>query len=241
MHRIASRIASWVAPNGSLLPEGVTPSRSDPDCLPGMALLAVATYSVATARDLSVDWPRVFNWYRTRFELVHPWDLAAWHSRLWPVVSLLTGDSRYGELALEMADWMCHNQLEVDGSFLSNSSNIDDAFPPGPSSQVAPIAESIASAWRWAASIGDAARCRCYEQTWLRAMGFLDRLLVRGRDVRGHDVRGDDTYWMPQPAIAIGAIRTTQSSYELRADSSSHALSALIMGLDAQESTLRIS
>ena len=228
---LADEILSWVEQDGSLIPRGIKRSRSDQDTLPGRALLALATYSKATGRSFALDWQRVLSWYRTRFELLHPWDLAAWHSRVWPTVSRLTGDTRYGEFSLELADWMCRNQLEIDGSFLSEVSDDNDGPPAGPSSRVALIAEGIVSAWRWAIEIGDEARCQRYERAWLGAMAFLDRLLVRSCD----------TYWMPEPSLAVGAIRTSQSTYELRADSSSHALAALMAGLDAQQAALLVS
>jgi hypothetical protein len=229
MAAIAARISSWIALDGSIRPEGVVPSRSDPDALPGIALLGLAAYWRHMGTDGAIDWSSVFNWYRKRFELLAPWDLAISHSRLWPLVSQLTGEKRYGNFALEAADWMCANQLQADGSFLCGESR--SGLPAGPSSQTAHIAEGIAAAWGWAASLGDAERCRRYERSWRRAMGFLDRLLVRD----------DDTYWMPEPAVAVGAVRTAQWAYELRADSSARALAALMAGAAAQESVVGLS
>jgi hypothetical protein len=223
MHLLAGRVASWVTKDGSVRPEGVTPSRSDPDVLAGVALLALATYCRATCRDLAVDWARSLAWYRNRFELLHPWELATWHCQVWPVVSHLTGDARFGQLSLDCADWMCGLQMEADGSFLSEASENGGGAPGGASSQVARIARGVATSWGWAASVGDEGRCRRYRDSWTRAMRFLDRLLVRA----------DDTYWMPDPGVAIGAIRTSQACYELRADSTSDALAAVMAGTDA--------
>jgi orotate phosphoribosyltransferase/AMMECR1 domain-containing protein len=226
MHTLALRIACWIRTDGSVLPEGTPRSCSDQDSLPGAALLSLATYCLANSKDLGVNWPRIRDRYLLRFELLHPLDLARYHCPLWLAVSRLTGEAHYAEAALAMADWMCANQLDADGSFLCESSEAGDALSAGPSSHVASIACGISSAWQWAVSAGDTAHSQRYQHAWTRAMVFLDRLLVRRYD----------TYWMPLPSIAVGGIRTRQSSYELKSNSCSDALAALLNGLDAQKS-----
>jgi orotate phosphoribosyltransferase/AMMECR1 domain-containing protein len=218
-HDLASRIERWIREDGSVRPEGVTPSRSDADFLPGNALLALVRYLLATRRRTDVNWSVIRAWYERRFSQVHPWALAAWHCQIWPLVSALTGDRSHLEFAFALADWMCGRQLRADGSFLTDLSR------SGPSFHTAMAAIGIAAAWHAALEVGESERCTRYRDSWLGAMAFLDRLLIRA----------DDAYWMAEPAVAVGAVRGIPASYELRVDCTSETLLALHEGLRASE------
>ncbi|WP_396640554.1 hypothetical protein [Microbacterium alkaliflavum] len=215
---IADRLASWIEPDGMLLGPGTVRATAEQDYLPGIALLALAEYALATRRDVPVDWGAALRFYRRRFAEVHPWGLAGWHGQLWPVVATLTGDDTYAAFAATLGDWMCERQLRVDGSFLT------DVEPAGPGLYTGFLAEGLAGAWRSAAEGGDALR---FAEGWRAAMGFLDRLIVRP----------DDAYWAPRPDFIVGGIRNQPARYGMRVDATSHALKALVGGLVAEQAT----
>lgn len=215
VHELAARVHSFVRPDGSVRPEGALPSTTDADYLPGITLLGLARYCHATGQALDIDWAGVRAWYTRRFRLLHPWGLASWHCQVWPLVAVVTGDDRHVDFSFEMADWMVERQLHADGSFLT------DMCATGPSWHTACAALGIAAAWRAAAWTGDATRAQRYRQSWHEAMRFLDRLTVRA----------EDAYWMPKPEIAVGGVRATAASFEMRIDSTSESLQALLHGL----------
>jgi hypothetical protein len=215
---LAERVRAWVRPDGSVRPEDALPSTTDADYLPGNALLALVRYSQVSGHRLDVDWVAAREWYTRRFRLLHPWGLAYWHCQLWPAVARLTGDASHLAFPFEVADWMTERQLRADGSFLT------DMCPTGPSWHTACAAIGVAAACRAAVEIGDAERADRYATSWRDALRFLDRLIVRP----------DDAYWMPDPVIAVGGIRATVASYEMRIDATSETLQALLEALPVE-------
>jgi len=54
---------------------------------------------------------------------------------------------------------------------------------------------------------------------------FLERLMVRS----------EDAYWMPDPSIAVGGIRVTAATFEMRVDATSETLQMLLEGLAIED------
>ncbi|GAA1953032.1 hypothetical protein [Microbacterium deminutum] len=214
---IADRLASWVLPDGMLLDPTATRATAEQDYLPGIALLALVHCALATGRDIPVDWASVRRFYARRFEQVHPWGLAGWHTRLWPLVTNLTGDDTYNDFAASLGDWICERQLRADGSYLT------DVEPSGPGLYTAFVAEGLSGAWQGAVNSGDDEHAARFAEGWRAAMGFVDRLLVRP----------DDAYWAPLPELIVGGVRNQLTRFGLRVDATSHALQALLGGLAA--------
>jgi len=214
---LARRIQSWVRSDGSVLPEGWLPSTADVDYLPGGVLLALARYSLISGSQADVDWTASREWFARRFRLTHHWALASWHAQLWPVVAELTGDPRHLDFAFELADWMVERQLRADGSFLTDMSAT-------PSFHTACAAVGVATAWRAAAESGDKTRAVRYARSWRESQRFLDGLLLRI----------EDTYWMPEPTIAMGGVRARSSSFDMRVDMTSETLQALLLGQEVE-------
>jgi orotate phosphoribosyltransferase/AMMECR1 domain-containing protein len=236
IHALADRTRGWIRADGSVRPEGTLPSTADADYLPGNVLLALARYQDATGRDLAIDWDASREWYTRRFRLVHPWGLAYWHCQLWPLVARITDDSKHLDVVWEMADWMCERQLRADGNFLADMSptpswhtacaalGVASAASTAANAAASTTANTAASTTATAADVSDPDRVTRYRTAWQEAMRYLDRLLVREVD----------TYWMPDPAIAIGGIRAHAASFEMRVDCTSETLQALLCGMLGQ-------
>ena len=111
MEPLARRLCSWVQSDGIVLSEGALRSRTDVDFLPGVALLALAESGRRTGSDLAIDWGRVRDWHRRRFELLHPWGTALWHAWSGQSCSKLSGEDTDAGFAFEIADWMTAQQL----------------------------------------------------------------------------------------------------------------------------------
>ena len=219
---IADRLASWILADGMLVSPGATRATTEQDHLPGIALLALIRYALATGRHTAVDWANVLRFYRRRFEQVHPWALAGWQAQLWPLVAQLTGDDVYSVFAMNLGDWICDRQLRADGSYLT------DVEPTGPGLYTAFVAEGTAGAWHGAVSTGDTDHAARFAQGWQAAMGFVDRLLVRP----------DDAYWAPHPEVIIGGVRDHPTRFGFRIDATSHAVLALLGGLGENPESL---
>jgi orotate phosphoribosyltransferase/AMMECR1 domain-containing protein len=221
---LARRLRSWITKDGMVLPEGFTRCASDHDFIPGVALLALARYADKTGDGLAIDWRAVRTWYQRRFRRIHAWGLALWHSVIWPVVATLTNDRADADFAFEIVDWMSGQQLNADGTFLTNLTSTGASF------HTACAARGVAGAWQLALSVGDTDRSVRYRQMWQHAMTFINRLVVRP----------EDGFWMPEPAIVIGGVRKELTSYELRVDQTAYTILALVTGLRAEESMVAV-
>ncbi len=216
---LAAHVAAWVRPDGSVRSAGMTPTRSEPDFLPGAAVLGLARHRRAGGT-VDIDTAAVVAFYRRRFRHLGSWGLAAWHAQAW-VEWIRLGADADEELAafvFELADWMVDRQLRVDGSYLVDLG----ARVPGVLTGF--VAEGVGAAWRLAEALGDEARADRYARSWAAAMGFLDRLTVRA----------EDTFWMADPAAALGGVRAGLATAELRVDYTSHTLCALLRGVDPE-------
>jgi AMMECR1 domain-containing protein len=219
LRALADQLRSMVQPDGSVRTPGVTPSRSDADLFPGLALFSLAAYGNAVGDDLGLDWPGIRSWYMRRARLVRPWGLLSWQAQVWNLVGQLTGDDAHHAAAMELSDLMIEGQLSVDGSFLT------DMGTSGPGFHTAFAAEGIAAGWLSALAVGAEEKAKLFRDSWDAAMEFCDQLIFRRMD----------TFWTPEPTFVLGGIRSTPLSSALRVDYTSHTLQALLAGLQAAE------
>jgi hypothetical protein len=124
------------------------------------------------------------------------------------------GADSQAEFVFELADWAVARQLDKNGAFL------EDLSPTEPSFNTGFIAEGIAAAWSVAQRIGDAERTARYAASCRAANHFMRTLLVTSAD----------TFICRDPEMAHGGVRLTQSQPQVRADSVSHWLNALVTG-----------
>jgi hypothetical protein len=80
--------------------------------------------------------------------------------------------------------------------------------------------QKIAGAWRAAVAQNDHERARQYENSWSKAMGFVETLTLRQSDVFPFAVSD----------AAVGGVPCTLSRASIRIDQVSHSLHALVEG-----------
>lgn len=187
----------------------------DHDILPGVVLLAYIGFCRATEQAIA---PKILEkyleWYKRRFRLMHPWGLTWWHMQAWGAAYGSSGDEASAEFVFELADWAVDHQLEKTGAFLVGYSKT------GPGFHTACVIEGIADAWQLAKLTEDPVREQKYRTAWTRGTQFMDQLIVRS----------EDTFFMQDPASAVGGVRLSPTSTCMRIDFTAHLLRALVKG-----------
>ncbi len=179
-----------------------TPTAAWQDYSPGQALLALATApdqaDPATLR-------RALRHYRMRWRQNHHWGSVAW---------LTQAFAAWGETAFagEIADWALRFQSAKTGAFLN------DHQSDSPGATTALYLEGLAAVWRAADAAGDHDRARRYRAACDHGLRFLDRLVYQERDAAV----------LPNPAWAIGGVRTSVTASDVRIDYVHHALGAVL-------------
>jgi len=183
------------------------------DYAPGQALLALggATQRGACeARHPDID--RALRYYRMRFRHNHSWGAVAWLAQAYPVWAEVLGDVSLRAFAYEIADWALTFQSAKNGAFLN------DHQPDTPGATTALYLEGIAAVLAAAHADGDRARETRYRRAAAAGLRFLDRLVYQDRDAAV----------LPNPAWALGGVRSSLTASEVRTDYVHHALAALV-------------
>jgi plasmid stability protein len=106
----------------------------------------------------------------------------------------------------------------VNGAFL------EDLSPDEPSFNTGFIAEGVAASLAIALAVGDTERAARYAASVESAARFMARLTILPEDV----------FAMRAGAAAVGGVRATLSSSDIRIDQVSHTLHALVTYADLQ-------
>ncbi|HEY7813683.1 MAG TPA: hypothetical protein VIC62_10620, partial [Nakamurella sp.] len=190
----------------------------DMEFLPGAVLAALAVDPDLLAR-VPVDWwLRIRRVHQERFRALRSWGLVGWQLQAWSAVHARLADDDSAALVFEIADWAIDRQLDTTGAFLETLS------PDEPSFNTGFIAEGIAAAWATALRVGDGGRVERYRRSWQRAGDFMRTLLIGP----------DDLFCLAAGMSALGGVRLTPSCPDIRADSVSHWLNALVTGLSLE-------
>ncbi len=215
-HVLAESLTRFLQPDGRIAAPGNGPGlAADHDFLPGCILWALGEYIGKMGHlEVAGEADRHLDWYRRRFHLLHPWGMVIWQTQAWAAMYRAMHKPAYADFVFEIADWALEWQLEKDGSFLC------DLSATSPSFHTAAIAEGIADAWSLATEVGDSSRAEKYALSWAEAARFTRTLVVRQRD----------TFCMYDPNRAVGGVRSTPGSTDVRIDFVSHALTALLKG-----------
>lgn len=216
-HRLATKTASLLRHDGSVTSsKHGRNSKDDHDFLPGVALLALGEHALATGdQSLLRGCKQQLNWYRRRFQLVHPWGIVGWHPQAWRAIWRSTKTTEPVDFIFEIADWAIERQCAKNGAFLT------DLNPSGPSFHTAFVLEGIVDALSMANEAGDRRRFNLYLAAVRSGIGFMRQLIIEP----------EDTYCMPNPEQAIGGVRATRDSSLIRIDYVSHTLFALTKSL----------
>jgi orotate phosphoribosyltransferase len=193
---------------------------TDPDILPGVALVAVGRYAQHTG--VGCEMPALetqLAWYRRRFRLCRPWAMIGWQMQGWSVINEIAAAPGAVDFVFEMADWAIHSQLDSNGAFLTDLALVEPGF------HTAYVAEGIAAAWRQALCRGHRKRADHYAGSWMRSMQFMDTLVLRPTDCP----------LLPNPAKALGGVRASAIDARLRVDYAAHHLRALVRGMMLME------
>ena len=214
--KLVARLQRLVQADGAIH-SGIARMPADLDYLSGSVLLALTRASDWLSRGLDeVDLQAALLFYRRRFHLSRPWGMVWWHGQAW---SALAGrDPRFGEFAFELVDWAVERQVQATGAFV-----VEGLEPERASFLTACVLEGVADAWACARRAGELERAERYGASWRRGAGFVERLTIRN---------GDDFFGRAH-AEALGGVRATLASSELRIDYAGHALAALAKGLRA--------
>jgi hypothetical protein len=187
----------------------------DHDFLPGVALWALATFALATGRDVvPPDIELYADFYLHRFRAVPHWGAASWQPQAWNAVRLVREISAGRELSFMATDWAIERQLNCNGAFLETFS------PDEPSFNTGFIAEGVAASWSLAVASDDLRRAERYAAAWRNAARFMNRQLIHP----------EDTFGMQVGASAIGGVRCMLTRSDVRIDQVSHWLHALLIG-----------
>lgn len=188
------------------------------DYAPGQALLALAAATAHGACD--VRQPALsgaLRYYRMRFRQNHSWGAMAWLTQAYPAWAALQespvpGEDSPAAFAFEIADWALGFQSARNGAFLN------DHQQDTPGATTALYLEGIAAVRAAAESGGDTERERRYRESCAAGVRFLDRLIYQERDAAV----------LPNPRWALGGLRSSLTTSDVRTDYVHHALAALL-------------
>ena len=213
-HKLAKRVKHLFHSDGRITDQPLARGlEADHDYLPGAALKAMAHLSVILGEKLRRrQLARCLEWYRRRFRLVQSWEMVGWQTQGWAALHAVTGYTEAAELVYEIADFTLDWQHEKSGAFLTEWAG------GGFSVITASLAESLADAWGLAHRNGEEARCQSYGRACREALRFINRLILRP----------EDGFCLQRPEIAVGGVRRSLTSTEVRVDYVGHALMALL-------------
>jgi hypothetical protein len=214
MAALYQRLRTFLRPDGRVDPSERRRLNAEHDFLPGLILLAVVS-SADNAKE-PLDLSSQLQWYSRRFDLLKSWGMIGWHPQTW-LRAWEAGWRSRDALALvrAMAEWAATHQHRKSGAFLT------DLNKTGPSFHTAFIMEGMADAASLLLDSGDRSGADLCINSWWRGAAFLERLILSE----------DDTFCMYEPQRAIGGVRASLTSSEVRIDFVSHTVQAIIKGL----------
>lgn len=221
---LARTLASAIDVHGKLATHRDEPRAVDAfqDYFPGEALLALGAAREAGLADVPPERiEAAFRFYRHRFRYRRHWGQVAWLLQAFASWWRTSGDARFADFVLEVADWALEYQLAKSGAFV----NDHQSETPGYTSAL--YLEGLAAALGLVAALPDEARRARYLDAAARGVRFLDRLVIQERDAPV----------LPNAARAQGGVRPSMVESEVRIDFVQHALAA-VLGLAVVSSRL---
>ena len=220
--RLADALWSRINLHGRIQCQRIPADEADSyqDYYPGQVVLALAA---AARRGFAALRPDLLQasrrYYRHRFRYKRAFGQASWWAQASAAWYSITSDPEWAELAFEIGNSLLPNQSNRSGEFLSDS--------PGDSTTL--YLEAVGAAIRTAKAVGDVQAHDRFLDAWCHGLSFLEKLVYQPRD----------SSLLPNPAFAIGGLRRSDTTTEVRTDFVQHLASALLDSSAFLEPTLR--
>jgi hypothetical protein len=183
------------------------------DFFPGQVLLALA-HACRVGRS-QVDQEllsRAFDFYRHRFRYKRCFAQVSWHMQAFTAWWHVLREPDFANYVFEIADWLVGYQQTVGGGFI----NEEQQDTPGYTTAL--YLEGLGAATRLAEAVGDHPRATRYRAACEKGFRFVHGLVIQE----------PMTTLLPNPAWAIGGVRTSLVQDQVRIDFVQHALSAVL-------------
>jgi hypothetical protein len=184
----------------------------------GMALLALAeVYRRDPSSDVLDAYNKAFERYSVDWRAEPTLDRAAWLSRAFARMGVVSNRRAFARLGFDMADWMLERQLgEVDGDRQLVGGVGVGAAPPDVSTGVCLSAFCHAAAA--ARYFGDEDRANRYEGAARAAGRFVIQL----------QFREEEAFYLRFPRDVVGGVRLSPTDNRLRLEGQTYALNGLL-------------
>jgi len=217
-YRLADSVVALQQPSGMLISDYTNPARfeSGQQFYPGEALLALARMSARYGEPrwleaLEASFDHYKNFWKTEGESAFvPWQSAAWLE-----VYEQTQDKKYADFAFELLDWTLARQNRVSyGSWAKDDFGgaLSTSRSKPPSFATATHTEPVSKGIIVARALGEEDRALRYADQLRHGLRFAMQLIITERE----------TFYMKNPAAAIGGVRMTLVSGEVRVDTVQH-------------------
>jgi hypothetical protein len=162
---------------------------------------------------------RVFDYYTRLYEgSKYKANMAAWMSKAYAAAFLATKKRPYADFVLRINDNLLAAQRRPGERY---PDKIGSFFRTGGSYNTGVFAESLCEGFRVAAALKDERRLRAYGDAIFLASRFLLQC----------QYRPENTFTAPNPAMALGGMRTSVYDTSIRVDAVQHAGCALLKTL----------
>lgn len=225
--RLADGIASLQGADGRLHTDYVkaTEDKDAQQFYPGEALLALARLTVRTGEDRWLPvLERAFDYYAAFWEAEGKSAFVPWQAATWANVHQLTGDARYAELAFGLQDVLLARQdLRSYGHTLHDDWGGTMSRPPGgqPTFSTGTFLEPLPLLVVVARAVGDHERADRYAAALRHGLRFTLQLVITE----------PETWFTPDPARALGGVRSTLDDVRVRVDNVQHVVTAFLQAL----------
>jgi hypothetical protein len=178
--------------------------------------------------------PVLLDRFMKSFEYWSKWHLenrrpafVPWHTQAYFQVWQVTRDEKLRDFIFEMNDWLLSMQQWEDVAYDDERGRFFDRkrpeFGPPHASSTGVYIEGLIDAWQLAVAVGDKTRAESYRRALARGLRDLMQLQF---------VDDDDLFYVTDPEMTRGGVRTTVFRSEIRVDNVQHGLMGLLKILD---------
>lgn len=213
--RLSETLWSSINSHGRIITHRQQAAGSDmfQDYFPGQVLLALGVaHQAGSGHFDEKKLYKAFSYYRHRFRHKRDFGQVSWLMQAFGEWWRETGEPLFADFVFEIGDWVLEYQQEKTGAFI----NGHQSDTPGYTTAL--YLEGVGAAMRVAAALGDDARHKLYADSFIRGLRFIDRLVIQRRDAS----------ILPNIEFALGGLRQSLTSSQIRVDFVQHSLSAIL-------------